>query len=79
MNPTLLALIPSLVKGAVQIFTDKKAFKENLKAKSTKAAVATAAAAVLAPETMAQGGEETQLAMAITTVILFLLRKYQPK
>lgn len=79
MNPTLLALIPALVKGAVQIVTDKKAFKENLKAKTTKAAVAlvgaSAATGVAVPES--EEAAITQAVMAILGAVLFFYRKYE--
>ena len=76
MASPLLALVPSLIKGAIQIFTDRKAFSENLTTKTTAAAGVTGVLAAVAPEVLPTGGDETQLALAITTIILFLLRKY---
>jgi hypothetical protein len=71
MNPLI---ITALIKGAVEIFTNKEAFKENLKSKSTAAAAAIASAATVGSATGALD-ENEQLAAAITTIILFLLRK----
>ncbi|MFW0778489.1 MAG: hypothetical protein ACN2B6_12310 [Rickettsiales bacterium] len=77
MNPALIPLIPSLIKGVVEIITDRKAFVENLKSKTTKAAVAVAAAGagseLIIPET--EEAALTQLVSGIVAAALFFYRK----
>lgn len=71
-------IVASLISGAVQIFTNRDAFKENLKSKSTKAAVASAVAAAVAPEAMPPDSLEsalTQIALGVVSLVLFFYRR----
>lgn len=80
MNPLLLG---ALVKGAVEIFTSKKAFKENLKSGSTIASTLPALAGI---ESVSSAGlvpvdnmeaAITQLVSGLLFIGLFLWRRYQ--
>lgn len=74
MNPALIAM---LIKGAVEIVTNKDAFLENLKSKSTKAAAAVVAGGASVGVTMPDSEEAalTQLVTAIVGAALFFYRK----
>lgn len=86
----LQALIPSLIAGAVEIFKDKQARRENIKKPSTVTGaglIGTAISAAVSPEVVSQAvvaagmpadtleGALTQLAMAVVGVIMVLYRK----
>ena len=83
MNP---ALVSVLIAGAKEIFTSSKAFKENVRTKSTAAAVAVGtpvtATTLLAPETVGLSPDHwsyyaVNLLNVTATLILFLYRKKQ--
>ncbi len=78
--PILKAFIPELVKHGVEMTKDRGVLKENLKSKSTKAAIVPAviaAAAAVSPEVIPTDPDVTQVVMSVLTVLMFLLRKYQ--
>ena len=66
-------LLSALVKGAVEIFTNKQAAKENLTSKTTVAAILPAIAGVAAYQTE----HDMWLAVAgcVISVLMFLYRK----
>ena len=71
MNP----LIIPLIKGAVEIFKSRQAFKENLKSKTTVGAGVAASAGVALQ--VAQPDNEYAAIMYIIAGVLFLWRKYK--
>ena len=70
MNPLLIS---TLIKGAVEIFTNKQAAKENLTSKTTIAAVVPAIAGIAAYQT--EHDMWMAVAGCVLSVLMFLYRK----
>jgi len=66
-------LITELIKGAVEIFTDKQAAKENLTSKTTLTAVVPALAGLAAYQT--EHDMWIAVAGCVISVLMFLYRK----
>jgi hypothetical protein len=73
-----VALLVSLIQGAIEIFKSKKAFKENLKTKSTVVALAPLPLAELGIQVADLNGDAAAVSYVISATLslgLFLYRR----